>query len=291
MKIVLSASRRTDLVASYPGELVRLLGEYPPDRVHSIVLWTKNARNLQRHRTLRDTLQGYEQIFIHFSITGMAGTILEPNIPGTEESLALLPELIELAGSPDRISVRFDPIVNLRIAEREYTNLSEFPAVAEGVSKSGVKRITTSWMTYYKKVARRFAPHQIEPAEFDWQEQADFLLDHCRRRGVQLHACCVEGLPISRCIDGPALEALHPKGERCSQAKASGQRPLCGCTASKDLGWYSLVCGGSCLYCYATPAERTSGGSNCQPLLTLPDLRGGGEWVSSQNSRGDSRGG
>ena len=95
----------------------------------------------------------------------------------------------------------------------------------------------------------------VEPMDYDWRQQADFMLAHCKRQGLRLDACCVEGLPMSRCIDGPALEELHPKGERCSQAKASGQRPLCGCTASKDIGWYSQVCGGGCPYCYASPAK------------------------------------
>ena len=257
MKLVLSASRRTDLVAWYPDELVRLLGEHLPETVHSVVLWTKNARNLKRHRILRETLLRYDQLFLHFSITGMGGSLLEPNIPTTDESLALLPELIELTGSPDRISVRFDPIVNLHVGDTKYTNLRQFPTVAAAMAAVGIARATTSWMTYYKKVARRFAPYQIDLAEFDWQRQADFVLDECSRHGLQLHACCVEGLPTSRCIDGPVLQALHPKGERCSQAKATGQRPRCGCTASKDLGWYGHVCGGGCLYCYATPAVKS----------------------------------
>lgn len=258
MKAVLSASRRTDLVASYPEELIRLLEGYPPERVHSIVLWTKNARNLRELALLCKTLLRYDQLFIHFSITGMGGSLLEPNTPRTEESLSLLPELIELAGSPERLSVRFDPVLNLRISGADYTNLREFPAIADVAARQGIRRITTSWMTYYRKVARRFAPFQIEPVEFDWQKQADFLLDECARRGLELHACCVEGLPMSRCIDGPLLQALHPKGERCSQARARDQRPGCGCTASKDIGWYSHVCGGGCLYCYATPAAADS---------------------------------
>jgi len=255
LKIVLSASRRTDLVASYPNELVRLLNDYPPEQVHTVVIWTKNARNLLGHRTLREKLGQFEQVFLQFSITGMGGSLLEPGIPATEESLGQLPELIRLVKCPDRISVRYDPIVNLRIQGQPYTNLHGLPQVAQRLSALGIQRVTTSWMNPYRKVDRRFRVHGIEPLEFSWQEQADFMTETCDRWGLKLHACCVEGLPTSRCIDGPVLEALHPRGEKCSQAKASGQRPLCGCTASKDIGWYSQVCGGGCLYCYASPVE------------------------------------
>jgi len=254
MKVVLSASRRTDLVASYPNEFIRSLDAYPPQAVHSIVIWTKNARNMLGHRALSETLRRYDQLFLHFSITGMGGSALEPGIPPMEESLELLPGLIEMVKGPERISVRFDPIVNLRMDNRAYTNLDRFPEIAKELSQLGIKRVTTSWMTVYKKVTRRLEYYGIEPISFDWQQQADFLLDQCRQWGLQLHACCVEGMPLSRCIDGPALQALHPKGEKCSQAKAGGQRPGCGCTASKDIGWYSQICGGGCVYCYASPA-------------------------------------
>ena len=112
------------------------------------MLWTKNARNLRDLAPLRDTLLGYDQCFIQFSITGMGGSLLEPNTPSTEESLSLLPELVALAASPERISVRFDPVVNLRIDGTPYTHLGEFPAVAEAAARQGIRRITTSWMTY-----------------------------------------------------------------------------------------------------------------------------------------------
>lgn len=257
MKLVLSASRRTDLAACYPEEFIRLLEDYPPEQVHSIVIWTKNARNLLHHARLRETLLQYDQLFLQYSVTGMGGGPLEPGIPPTEESLALLPELIRLTGSPERISLRYDPIVNLRIGGEPFNNLESFARVAPELGKWGVKRVTTSWMTCYGKVAKRFERMGIETVPFDGRCQADYLLEQCNRHGLTLHACCVEGLPMSRCIDGPALSALHPKGERCSLAKASGQRPLCGCTASRDIGWYSQVCGGSCLYCYANPAESS----------------------------------
>jgi hypothetical protein len=71
--------------------------------------------------------------------------------------------------------------------------------------------------------------------------------------GMEVHFCSMEGFPVSRCIDGDLLSRLHPDGLNCSRQKARGQRPLCGCTQSLDIGWYSLKCGHGCLYCYATP--------------------------------------
>ncbi|RKY61047.1 MAG: hypothetical protein DRP95_03410, partial [Candidatus Latescibacterota bacterium] len=59
MRLVLSASRRTDLVAFYPEVLLGALRRYTPERVHTVVLWTKDPRNLFRNRKLREALSTY----------------------------------------------------------------------------------------------------------------------------------------------------------------------------------------------------------------------------------------
>lgn len=258
MKTVLSASRRTDLVASYPDRFVEVLKQYPPGEIHSIVIWTKNAVNLIQHSKLKAALLEYDQLFVHFSITGMGGSLLEPGIPETEESLSLLPELVRIVGCPERISIRFDPVVNLWIEGKRYSNIERFPQIAEAAAENSIRRITTSWMADYKKVIRRLEKHNIAIAEYNREKQIEYLQNECAQRGLELHGCCVEGLPVSRCIDGYLLQALHPNNERCSLARDSSQRPLCGCTKSKDVGWYSQSCIGGCLYCYANPAVSST---------------------------------
>jgi len=59
LPVVLSASRRTDLVGCYPEYLIEKLKAYPPERVHSIVIWTKNPYNLIYNQNLRDVLATY----------------------------------------------------------------------------------------------------------------------------------------------------------------------------------------------------------------------------------------
>lgn len=253
MKKVISASRRTDLIRWYPDQFLNAMEKYPPAEVHSIVIWTKDPATLIKNGKIRITLAAYDLIYIHYSITGMGGTPLEPGIPDTDKALSMISEVIEIAGGPDKVRLRFDPIVNLDISGEAYSNISSFEKIAANVSKQGIRDVSVSWVDDYRKVGRRLAENNMKIMEFDRTRQVDYIYNTAGKYGLTVHACCEEGLPVSRCIDGQLLSDLHPKGERCSRAKAPGQRELCGCTKSIDIGWYSQVCFGACRYCYASP--------------------------------------
>lgn len=255
---VISASRRVDLVACYPKQLIAtLLKKCPPERVHTLVLWTKNARPLLTNNKLRSCLVGYDQIYLEYSITGMGGSILEPQVPKTDVALSHLPELIQLVGGPERILIRFDPIVHVQLPDGTlYSNLSVFPDLAERLRHLGLSAVTTSWMQRYAKVDARLQRHGVIPMEWadTWEAEAKWLQSVARANSLQLQGCCVPGWPTGACIDGERLNRLHPRGYRCSTARAKGQRKLCGCTESWDIGWY-WPCYLGCIYCYANPAE------------------------------------
>ena len=93
-RVVLCASRRTDLVRWYPEVILKALEErYPPPRVHSIVLLTKFPASILAE-PLRSVLARYEQCTAQVTITGWGGTEIEPAVPPAEETLAVLPELL-----------------------------------------------------------------------------------------------------------------------------------------------------------------------------------------------------
>ena len=260
---VISASRRLDMVAGYPDELAdTLTSRCPPEKTHTVVIWTKDPRNLFRHARLRSTLARYEQLFLHLTVTGLGATDLEPRVPPPGDVLALLPRLIELVGNPARLRVRFDPIVHiLTPTGQEVCNLPYFEELAPVLAEHGLRDVTTSWMTIYQKVERRleragYRARQIGREE--WQQEADWMLAVAERHGLRVHGCCVEGWPRSRCIDGFLLTALHPRGLQASTRKAKGQRACCGCTESWDIGWYKK-CPLGCRYCYANPVEHPPG--------------------------------
>jgi len=255
-KVVLSASRRTDLVACYPDYFIEKLNDYPPERVHTIVVWTKNPENILTNKLLRDTLAAYRQLYIHLTITGLGAGLLEPNIPPWQEVAGMLPRLVEFVGDVRRISWRFDPILRAVVAGEVLANFELFPGIIQEVSKAGICLCRTSWVESYAKVQRRCALRGIELKPYSLEErqaQAGELIRIAGEHSIEMQFCAMKDFPQSRCIDGELLSELHPDGLSCPNVRAKGQRPLCGCTKSIDIGWYSQKCPNGCLYCYASP--------------------------------------
>lgn len=255
---VISASRRVDMVAGYRDELMELLRrDWPPERVHTVVIWTKNPPALASDVSLREFLSGYDQLFLHLTVTGLGGSDLEPHAPPRAESIASLSSLVDFVGDPERVRLRFDPLIEVQTPGGEIiTNLNLFEEVAGEGRSRGIRNVSTSWVTSYSKVKSRLRARGIEILDKSEAELKAIWTDMRRRAesmDVALHACCVPGLPPSRCIDGETLNRLHPKGTLCSTARAKDQRPDCRCTESFDIGWYKS-CPTGCLYCYGNPA-------------------------------------
>lgn len=277
---MISASRRTDLVASFPEWLAValrarravLIGprgrtveiDLSPAEVHTLVLWSKDFSNLLRNaHGLRDLLAAYAQVYLHVTITGLGGTAVEPGAPPTDQALAQLPGLAALAGDPRRVSVRFDPVVFWSDGGTVRTNLGEFPGIAAAAARVGLRDIRTSFAQWYGKAKRRAAARRlafVDPPDEAKRASAAGLARTAAAHGLVLHACSqpalagVPGIVASACIDGALLGSLHPRRETASQRKDRSQRPDCLCTESKDIGSYTQACPHGCVYCYANPS-------------------------------------
>jgi len=279
MKKVISASRRTDLVAFFPEELAGMLAEkrarvlgpsghtysvdLNPQNVHSIVLWSKNFDNLINNRfRLKERLDKYDLRYCHFTITGLGGSFIEKGVPSPEETLHQLDSLIEIVGRPERVSVRFDPIVFWEKQGEMKTNLNFFETLAPSLAAKGITAIRFSFAQWYNKAKRRadkadFA--YVDPSVEEKKKRAAGLFSIAKTWNLHLYSCSqkflteVPGINPSACIDGTLLQNLHPQKEKPSIKKDKSQRSECGCTESVDIGSYSLSCPHSCLYCYANP--------------------------------------
>ncbi len=279
MKRVISASRRTDLVAFFPQWLASVLDEekarvvgpsgFPrtvdlrPESVHTLVLWSKDFRNLLADRFgLREILGKYAQVYCHFTITGLGGTGVERGVPAWREALFQLGDLVEWAGDPERISLRFDPVVYWQEGGKLRTNLHLFKEMAPVLSSLGIRRVRISFVQWYGKAVRRAAKHGfafVDPDREAKLADAAILARVAADHGLQVFACSqdflgeVSGIQPSSCIDGRLLQRLHPDKEPVSTRKDPSQRKECRCTESTDIGSYTQSCPHACLYCYANP--------------------------------------
>ena len=277
---VISASRRTDLVASFDAWLadgirqgqVKVHGpsgrtytvDIAPERVHTFVLWSKDFDNLIRNRSgLLDGLRRYPQLYLHFTITGLGGSPWERGVPEPARALSQLDPLIRLAGSPERISLRFDPVVSWEERGGVRTNLHYFETLAPELSRREIKTVRISFAQWYRKARRRaekYGVTYVDPDPGEKLEQARTLAGIAQAHGLQLFACsqdfltAVPGIRPSACIDGRLLQELHPGQAPVSARQDKTQRKECRCTESVDIGSYAQPCPQSCLYCYANPA-------------------------------------
>jgi len=234
--------------------------------VHSIVFVSKDYGPLLANVAgVRELLARYEQLIFQLTITGLGGGLLEPGVPPWPEVAAQVPHLVAWAGSAQRVSVRFDPIVHWREGEVVRCNLGQAQEILDAVAASGVRTVRVSVAALYRKVLRR-GVEWYDPGAQQRAGIARHLAHLAEERGLELYACADErlveaGIRPSACIDGRLLAALHPRRLPLPTHKDRGQRPACGCTPSVDMGSYRLACAHGCAYCYAQASNvkrRTS---------------------------------
>jgi len=305
IKIVISASRRTDIPAFYMHWMMeqiekgvfevinpynRRVSHVPatPDKVHTIVFWSKNFGPFIREgfgKLLQK--EGYH-LFFNFTINSNS-PFLEPNLPPLEERLEQLDYLCNRFDSKT-VNWRFDPLCFYKIKnERTYDNLHDFPYIAERAARSGIQRCITSFMDHYPKIQKRTAFINgfafIDPS---YQKKKEILLNMekaLRAKKIHLQTCCekklLETLPEystitkSACIPNGFFEKLF--GGNLSLKPDKGQRinDGCGCMVSVDIGSYHLhPCFHNCLFCYANPSNHMlKDPGHTRPLALKPDAR------------------
>jgi len=286
IKIVISASRRTDIPAFYMPwfmeqirrgffEVVNPFNQRVTvvpatvDKVHSIVFWSKDFGPFIDKGYGRRLIDLGYHLFFNFTVNS-DNPDLEPRVPPLSARLDQLDHLSAHFG-PEAINWRFDPICFYKKGPgKRYDNLSQFVPIAHRAAKNGISRCITSFMDHYPKINRRlsFRPG-FELIDPPLSEKVDTILDMetgLAALNIRLFACCekelIRALPAtssvahSSCIPGDLLMELY--SGRISLQKDKGQRVKagCGCRVSKDIGSYRLQpCYHNCLFCYANPAS------------------------------------
>lgn len=259
LKKLISASRRVDLIAFYPEYMVERIKEIGCENIHTLVIWTKNPKNILLHPKVRKCFEELNQIYILMTVTGLGGTPLEPFAPETKEVFDQLPRIIEFIGSPQRLAIRYDPLMDVvykRKIHLSNLDVNLFTEILEKAHSLGIKRIIVSYVTLYQKVIERLKRNDFEIVDHKMEEITDFIknkmMPRVEKLEMELSTCVLPDLTTKGCIDGETLTLLHPKLEPCSKVKDPSQRETCHCTKSYDIGqWFS--CYHNCLYCYGNP--------------------------------------
>jgi hypothetical protein len=283
-KIVLSASRRTDIPAFYmdwfmsriehgafhvKNPINKKISIVPagPDNVDAIVFWSKDfGRFLEGDHGLKLERIGYNLFFL-FTVNSVSG-IIEPNVPSLQKRLRQAEELVNRYG-PASVWWRFDPICFFKNGDGDIcNNLDNFSPIAEKMSRLGIERCITSFMKIYAKVTRRTKAKPgfsfIDPPLEKKIRVACKMGDLLTPMNMSLYMCCENELLASLpencnvhpggCISNQYLASRF--GGKLSFANDTGQRrgSGCRCTVSRDIGCYDdHPCAHNCLYCYANP--------------------------------------
>ncbi len=284
-KHVISASRRTDIPAFYmdwfmkrieigtfetinPYNKKLLIREATPDKVHTIVFWSKNFGPFIKNKYGEQLLKKGYNLFFNFTINS-SDQILEPNLPELNSRINQIKHLSGNYGS-ECVNWRFDPVCHYMINNEHKNNFKDFTYIAEQVSEANIKRCITSFTDIYKKVQRRLsARNSIQLIDLAINKKVDAVLRMEKAltgKGIGLMLCCesniLNALPAtskiaaSSCINNRLLKSLY--GDNISLAKDRGQRTMygCDCKTSVDIGSYEMhPCMHDCLYCYANPIK------------------------------------
>jgi hypothetical protein len=274
--VILSASRATDVPALYGEWLLRRLRagwcgwvnrrngrlqRVSFARARAIVFWTKNPAPLLPRLAEIDDL-GFDHA-TNFTLNDYEAEGLEPGIPPLAERVETFRRLSAIVG-PARVAWRFDPILVGGALTPE--------AVLERIARVGdllhrhTRRLVISFadVACYPAARARLRAHAGgfgEPDAAAVETIAAGIARLNRAWGLDLSACAEPydlsrfGIRPGRCVDDALLARAFPGG--AGLPKDPGQRPLCGCAVSKDIGRYG-TCTHGCVYCYATASHAAA---------------------------------
>jgi hypothetical protein len=267
--MIVSASRRTDIPAFYSEWFYNRLRagfvlvrnpfnarqvrrvELNPAAVDCFVFWSKDPAPFL---PILDELTDYAYYF-QFTLNPY-GNELEPALPKMEERIATFQELAERIG-PERVIWRYDPVLFTPELDEIY-HQARFAKLAAALA-GHTRRVILSFLTPYRKTLRNLVKFKLNlPGEAAKQRLVTAFVQIASNYGIATTVCCEEsnlsetGSAPARCVDPVLISAIS--GQPFADKKDAGQRKLCNCTASVDIGAYN-TCPHRCRYCYANQDE------------------------------------
>ncbi len=245
-----------------------------------VVFWTKNPEPLIPYLYELDR-RGIHYYF-QFTLNDYDNERFEPNVPPVGKRIETFKELSRKIGK-EKVIWRFDPLIMTG-----KTGVDELLRKVENVGnqlKGYTEKLVFSFAdigNVYKKVENSLKRHNINCCEFTPQTMREFaegLQKLNKNWGFSLGTCAEEldlekyGIVHNKCVDDDLMiklfshdkalmdflgvkitppDMFNPNGriEKTRINKDKGQRKICGCMISKDIGMYN-TCTHFCVYCYA----------------------------------------
>ncbi|MDR0361790.1 MAG: DUF1848 domain-containing protein [Planctomycetota bacterium] len=229
-------------------------------KLEGIVFWTKDIRNLAFHPRLRVVAAQYPAI-VQYTVTGLAGSAWEPNVPPLAAQMDALRELKSLFPE-GAIRWRFDPVLPSSDTRERFRRVLGTLRKTLGV----VDGATVSFPDPYKKAVDRAKAAGLAWPTIGMAEKIDLIEFMSGEFGVKgyadlpapLRLCCepellrFPGVEQAHCVDNLLFNRLYDTAFG-DLGKDPGQREACGCMKSTDIGSYDMACQHGCRYCYANP--------------------------------------
>lgn len=282
--MIISASRRTDLPAFHAGWFInRLRAGYclvvnpidpgrisrvslRPEDVDCLVFWTRDPRPLLPRLPELDR-SGFRYYF-QYTLLGNP-RILDPLVPDPAAAVRTFRTLVERIG-PDRVIWRYDPIVLSSQTGPEF-HLRIFGEIASAL-RGFTRRVVVSFLDIYPAIAPRLRRLEkggckiVEPSPESLARLVPGLAGIAGENGMEVQSCAEKidlrpwGIKPGKCVDDGLIRRVF--GISVSGRKDPGQRKLCRCAVSRDIGVYG-TCRFNCVYCYAArrPYPLTRAGS------------------------------
>lgn len=252
-----------------------------------IVFWSKNPKPIIKNL---DYLNSNNiNYYFQFTLNDYEYESLEANVGSVDKRIDTFIELSEQIGK-EKVIWRFDPYILTKTS-----GVDELLKRTEYIGnklKDYTEKLVISFadISLYRKVATNLKKANIEYKEFDEKSMHQLAngLQKLNEKWKFEIATCAEkidlnmyGIKHNKCVDDDLMIKLFSDDDKLMNflgvqvsppnqlfgdttikksdriLKDKGQRQLCGCIISKDIGQYN-TCPHDCLYCYANSSPETA---------------------------------
>lgn len=251
-----------------------------------IIFWSKNPKPMMKHLDYLDA-KGINYYF-QYTLNDYDEELLEPNVPSVQSRIETFIELSEKIGK-EKVIWRFDPLILT-----DKIGVNELLRKVDNIGnqlKDYTQKMVFSFadIKIYNKVQVNLKRSRINYFEFNERLMDEFASGLCelnKKWNFEIGTCAEKialekyNIIHNKCVDDdlmiklfpednelmnflgvkiipPDMFNLTPISEKKKQNKDKGQRILCGCIVSKDIGEYN-TCPHQCEYCYANASKEVA---------------------------------